>query len=35
MVTFLASDKAGFATEQYLRVDGALGISAGGSKQDD
>jgi NAD(P)-dependent dehydrogenase (short-subunit alcohol dehydrogenase family) len=34
LVTFLASDCAGFITGQYVRIDGGLGISAGGSKRD-
>jgi enoyl-[acyl-carrier-protein] reductase (NADH) len=33
LVTFLASDCAGFITGQYVRIDGGLGISAGGSKR--
>ena len=34
MVIFLASDNAGFVTGQYVRIDGGLGISVGGSKRD-
>ena len=34
LVTYLASDKAGFITGQAIRIDGGLGITIGGSKRD-
>jgi NAD(P)-dependent dehydrogenase (short-subunit alcohol dehydrogenase family) len=34
MVLFLASEHAGFITGQYVRIDGGLGISVGGSKRE-
>lgn len=34
LISFLASDKASFITGQAYRIDGGLGISVGGSKQD-
>ena len=33
MILYLASDDAGFVTGQYFRIDGGLGISLAGSKQ--
>ncbi len=34
LITYLASDKAGFITGQAIRIDGGLGITIGGSKRD-
>jgi NAD(P)-dependent dehydrogenase (short-subunit alcohol dehydrogenase family) len=34
LVMFLCSDKAGFITGQPIRIDGGLGLSIGGSKQE-
>jgi NAD(P)-dependent dehydrogenase (short-subunit alcohol dehydrogenase family) len=34
LILFLASEKAGFITGQYVRIDGGLGISLGGSKRE-
>ena len=34
LVTYLASDKAGFITGQAIRIDGGLGITIAGSKRD-
>jgi NAD(P)-dependent dehydrogenase (short-subunit alcohol dehydrogenase family) len=33
LIAFLVSDKAGFITGQYVRIDGGLGLSIGGSKR--
>lgn len=33
LILYLASDKAGFITGQYFRIDGGLGLSIGGSKR--
>ena len=33
LITYLASDKAGFITGQAIRIDGGLGITIGGSKR--
>jgi NAD(P)-dependent dehydrogenase (short-subunit alcohol dehydrogenase family) len=33
LVLFLSSDRAGFITGQYYRIDGGLGISVAGSKR--
>ena len=34
LITYLASDKAGFITGQAIRIDGGLGITIAGSKRD-
>ncbi|HJN69183.1 MAG: SDR family oxidoreductase [Candidatus Marinimicrobia bacterium] len=34
LITYLASDKAGFITGQAIRIDGGLGVTIGGSKRD-
>ena len=34
LTVFLSSDKAGFITGQYFRIDGGLGIELGGSKRE-
>lgn len=34
LIVYLASDKAGFITGQYIRIDGGLGLSVGGSKRE-
>lgn len=34
LILYLASDKAGFITGQYFRIDGGLGLSIGGSKRE-
>ncbi len=34
LILYLASDKAGFITGQYFRIDGGLGLSLGGSKRE-
>jgi len=34
LIAFLVGDKAAFVTGQYVRIDGGLGVSIGGSKRD-
>jgi len=34
LISYLASDKAGFITGQAIRIDGGLGVSIPGSKRD-
>jgi NAD(P)-dependent dehydrogenase (short-subunit alcohol dehydrogenase family) len=34
LIAFLVSDKAGFITGQYVRIDGGLGLSISGSKRE-
>src|ERR1051326_2202801 len=34
LILYLVGDKAGFITGQYVRIDGGLGLSIGGSKRD-
>jgi NAD(P)-dependent dehydrogenase (short-subunit alcohol dehydrogenase family) len=34
LILFLCSDRAGFITGQYIRIDGGLGLSIGGSKRE-